>query len=1445
MHNLVAEFSSKIDSKTKLPKKYRVVSGSVFTECYNETLDNAVIVLSQIFKEDRLTDLQPYEYVRVYDENDVANFDKLYLIDSISERENNIKEHIFGYNINLMSETKLLEKIQCPNLTITHKVLEDGSTTSKTIFQKICEYMELFVPKIKYSSDDRNWSYIPLIANPGVKNSEGEYEAGEDLDFYNRFNVRCADFSLNQGMLRQVLTTLMQQVGCIPVVRNRKLTFLDFQLDLVPFNASEYTINYIDEAISSDSYANTLVNMSQNILDSENEVISETLGFRDSANSLLKQKENLFLETRFPIYKINNLTMHFFATCNFRFPWIGEESNGAYANTCDLEDYVSDAASNVHASVGSVGTTHFISMESDGHTVDISIQGADPISTVLSPGTVLIDGTRYPIATVYFDAKIYPYYQENGRYYNFRDAQGHRMYRHYETFWSGTAVGTQYPNTAPVAPNGQQVPSGIIYLDLRYDEYGNFESDLTGCSDALIDADIAFEYYGDDGEMHYISGLKLVNATFIQTPTRTMTMSYDITPLTLENSVRALTSVDFVQMNNRFKEGTLDTIEKLSQYRYGTVGFTTGDKKIEGFSNVYNIGSADTFGWITKEYTYIENMIKNFLLPTTYKQQNISDFLNISDLLDYYDIPNISPETHIAHGYKYTKKIITISGTPAWYNPNGVINYTSVFFDIEYQPLNSLHLSFTKQRKDIPYNITQLNNADSGLTMLDRLTNHQQEEVNRIGNKTLTIKQRTKQLSDIQTFDNGPIVFYDSSERGSNTAIPYTIFEIRTEINNNYFNVSYVGSEAAVLKDYFTSIITKYRAYQYVDYNASVLRKEKDLIFVRISEDDYYDGDDRIWFGNYSETRSLDNTFLLVCDFNNIGNDKKLTYIVENSLGAHKTYVADGDDVIEKVNEMTKNDLSIVSSTNLLALVYEAPDNVGNGTYIQNNTFDTSVKYEIDGFTRVDSVWIPLNGYVKVGGVPQTWQIWDEDTYNHSHRVCFTSSLDIYDKTVMQDAATIFSMTNSELQQRATTLLRRAALSPIVEDTLLDLENGTEPQISVVDDNTSGSFERTFYKDYAERINHTVQFIYYTVSDNIKWNEFFIQSSPFVGRGLKKINNRNVFLTVFYHENYDNFEINDIDTIYDPAEKYGCIWATNSTTGSGLSSYVEIKTDEAVPYILVHWADFIDVIRICYATAPNMQGTYMAKDVVVFRKPSAEAAETKFYLSLNDTQSDYVLSDYNGLLYKKHKVLTNMGLGVRMVQYLPNEYQPVSYIEATRTQYIKTGYVPNENTVIKAKFAYTQVIGSFEQGNGLYYISTANESAEWYMNNSGAIKCRLGYVNGNISFSTSASNDLNDHIIELNIPNNYCKLDNEQVNGFANNYDNSNNGEFVLFGATYENQVASKSYEKIYWFQIYENDVLLHDFIPCYRKADHVIGFYDTITDDFYTNDGTGTFIIP
>lgn len=33
------------------------------------------------------------------------------------------------------------------------------------------------------------------------------------------------------------------------------------------------------------------------------------------------------------------------------------------------------------------------------------------------------------------------------------------------------------------------------------------------------------------------------------------------------------------------------------------------------------------------------------------------------------------------------------------------------------------------------------------------------------------------------------------------------------------------------------------------------------------------------------------------------------------------------------------------------------------------------------------------------------------------------------------------------------------------------------------------------------------------------------------------------------------------------------------------------------------------------------------------------------------------------------------------------------------------------------------------------------------------------------------------------------------------------------------------------------------ELIPCYRKADNVVGLYDTISNNFLTNSGSGTFV--
>ena len=48
---------------------------------------------------------------------------------------------------------------------------------------------------------------------------------------------------------------------------------------------------------------------------------------------------------------------------------------------------------------------------------------------------------------------------------------------------------------------------------------------------------------------------------------------------------------------------------------------------------------------------------------------------------------------------------------------------------------------------------------------------------------------------------------------------------------------------------------------------------------------------------------------------------------------------------------------------------------------------------------------------------------------------------------------------------------------------------------------------------------------------------------------------------------------------------------------------------------------------------------------------------------------------------------------------------------------------------------------------------------------------------------------------------------------------------------------------RVYYCQIYDNDVLMRDLIPCYNKNTNVIGVYDIVNGSFYTNDGPGSLL--
>lgn len=180
---------------------------------------------------------------------------------------------------------------------------------------------------------------------------------------------------------------------------------------------------------------------------------------------------------------------------------------------------------------------------------------------------------------------------------------------------------------------------------------------------------------------------------------------------------------------------------------------------------------------------------------------------------------------------------------------------------------------------------------------------------------------------------------------------------------------------------------------------------------------------------------------------------------------------------------------------------------------------------------------------------------------------------------------------------------------------------------------------------------------------------------------------------------------------------------------------------------------------------------------------------------------------------------------------LPVEYQEVEYIESTGTQAIDTGHDATNKK-------YKAVLDTqFTQATEYSQILLSAGINAWC----GQIRNVYG-IGG--SYKTTISS-LDRATLEFigNYENNIScrlKINNEEV---IRPY-MQNEGNVSLFaGIEQQTTFSYHSKAKLYSAKLYdENNTLIRDFIPCYRKSDNVIGLYDIVNNRFYTNAGTGTF---
>ena len=167
-------------------------------------------------------------------------------------------------------------------------------------------------------------------------------------------------------------------------------------------------------------------------------------------------------------------------------------------------------------------------------------------------------------------------------------------------------------------------------------------------------------------------------------------------------------------------------------------------------------------------------------------------------------------------------------------------------------------------------------------------------------------------------------------------------------------------------------------------------------------------------------------------------------------------------------------------------------------------------------------------------------------------------------------------------------------------------------------------------------------------------------------------------------------------------------------------------------------------------------------------------------------------------------------------------YIPIGYLESTGPQYIDTGIRINVNTNFIIKFADSPA-----------WIIGASVSLMCNANDFGIAveRVRFGTVcTTSVSFATGI------HVVQVN------KLW-YSVNGIRTYWNNTPEvtpNKLCLFRPCSGSGVVNKG--KIYYVKIYDNDVLVRDFIPVLDK-DGTPCMYDKVEHKLYYNAGTGDFI--
>ena len=216
--------------------------------------------------------------------------------------------------------------------------------------------------------------------------------------------------------------------------------------------------------------------------------------------------------------------------------------------------------------------------------------------------------------------------------------------------------------------------------------------------------------------------------------------------------------------------------------------------------------------------------------------------------------------------------------------------------------------------------------------------------------------------------------------------------------------------------------------------------------------------------------------------------------------------------------------------------------------------------------------------------------------------------------------------------------------------------------------------------------------------------------------------------------------------------------------------------------------------------------------------------------SVNNLENYYTKDELAGIYKYKGTVPTVDDLPTGNI-YAPDTYLELQYITTDNLQYIDTHYKPNQKTRIEVKFKINEGIDTnYIYSTNLSEINKVGLGFNYSNNKANALF-------GNKELYGRLDNEIHTFIQKKA----GIYLDNVQIGTYSEIADFTTDSTLWLFKA--QNITVQPQNISIYEFDIYEDNVLVKQYIPALDRETNKAGVYEVVEGEFYLSEDSNSFV--